>query len=88
MYAHCLQADTSRVIYAWNSNDPTDDDPEAIAYHGTTNRGAASLNLLSGVTNPPQDDGNLQSFTIQVENVRSSYMPAMHALPALAALCM
>ena len=39
-------------------------------YHGE-NRGAISLNLLSGVTNPPvnEDPSMVQSFTLAVDNV-------------------
>lgn len=69
-----LQADTSRVVYAWNDNDPENDDAtDGPMYHGAANRGAASLNLLSGVTNPNvgEDPSTLQSFTLGVQNVRS-----------------
>ena len=63
-------------MYAWNDNDPANDDAEDGPMYHMTNRGAASLNLLSGVTNPTKDDSNnLQSFTVQVKNVRS----CMHA---------
>ena len=61
------------MVYAWNDNDPVNDDAvNGPIYHGV-NRGAASLNLLSGVTNPQvdPDPNNVQSFTIGVENVRS-----------------
>ena len=64
--SECIQADTSRVVYAWNDNDPADEN--SPMYHGV-NRDAVSLNLLSGVTNPPNPDLNsVQSFTISVEN--------------------
>ena len=64
------QADTSRVVFAWNNNDPANDDPDAVMYHGE-NRGATNLNLLSGVTNPPmnEDPSQVQSFTLAVDNV-------------------
>ena len=69
-----MQADTSRVVYAWNDNDPENDDADdGPMYHGATNRGAAPLNLLSGVTNPVNMDegqGTFQTFTLGVENVR------------------
>ena len=71
-----IQADTSRVIYSWNDNDPANDDPnEGPMYHGG-NRGAVSLNLLSGDTNPPvdADPSAVGSFTLGVQNVRS-YRP-------------
>ena len=62
------------MIYAWNDNDPENDDAETgPMYHGAAYRGAAPLNLLSGVTNPQVEagQGSLQSFTLAVENVRS-----------------
>ena len=69
-----LQADTSRVVYAWNDNDPENDDADdGPMYHGAGNRGAAPLNLLSGVTNPinvEAGQGSIRSFTLAVENVR------------------
>ena len=68
----CTQADTSRVVFAWNNNDPANDDPDAVVYHGE-NRGSTSLNLLSGVTTPPvnEDPSLIQSFTLAVDNVRA-----------------
>ena len=68
-----MQADTSRVVYAWNDNDPENDDAnDGPMYHGAGNRGAAPLNLLSGVTNPVnvEADSFIRSFTLGVENVR------------------
>ena len=68
-----MQADTSRVVYAWNDNDPENDDADdGPMYHGAGNRGAAPLNLLSGVTNPVnvKADSFIRSFTLGVENVR------------------
>ena len=63
------------MVYAWNDNDPANDDPDnpGPMYHGAGNRGATSLNLLSGDTNPPTDEdpSTVQSFTLAVENVRS-----------------
>jgi hypothetical protein len=68
-----VQADTSRVVYAWNDNDPENDDADnGPMYHGA-NRGAAPLNLLSGVTSPVKMEagqGSFQTFTLGVENVR------------------
>ena len=61
-------------MYAWNDNDPVNDDPEdGPMYHGAANRGAVSLNLLSGVTNPTMDEdpSTVQSFTLAVTNVRA-----------------
>ena len=60
------------MVYAWNDNDPANNDPDnGPMYHGG-NRGSASLNLLSGIPNPTVPDPNtVQSFTLGVENVRS-----------------
>ena len=66
------QADTSRVVFAWNDDDPANDDPDAVVYHGE-NRGSSSLNLLSGVTTPPEneDPSLVHSFTLAVDDVRA-----------------
>ena len=58
-------------MYAWNENDPEGDDENGPIYHGSTNRGAVSLNLLTGVTNPP-DVEDEKSFTLKVQNVRTA----------------
>ena len=54
-------------------------------YHGAVNRGAAPLNLLSGVTNPPVKTGqeSIRSFILGVENVRISVdqIHIVHGLP-------
>ena len=73
LYNVIVQADTSRVVYAWNDNDPENDDADNGPMYHNANRGAAPLNLLSGVTNPVNmDDGQatFQTFTLGVENVR------------------
>ena len=41
-----------------------------VMYHGRDNRGSASLNLLGGLTNPPPEPEDSQSFFLGVENVR------------------
>ena len=60
------------MVYAWNENDPENDDTDdGPMYHGAGNRGAAPLNLLSGVTNPVNVEagGSIETFSLGVENV-------------------
>ena len=62
------------MVFSWNENDPANDDPEnGPLYHGFTNRGSASLNLLGGLINMPPEPpaGTIGSFNITVDNVRS-----------------
>ena len=69
-----MQANTARVVFSWNENDPANDDPESgPVYHGGSNRGSASLNLLGGLIDMPPDPlaGTVGSFNITVDNVRS-----------------
>ena len=69
-YYFTSQANTARVVYSWNENDPANDDAvNGPAYH--TNRGSASLNLLGGLLNMPPDPpaGTTGSFNITVDNV-------------------
>ena len=57
---------TMIIVFTWFVNLR-----HAIVYHGE-NCGSASLNLLSGVTNPPanEDLSVIQSFTLAVDDVR------------------
>ena len=57
------------MIFAWNEADPAGDDPNAVMYHGNTNRGARSLNLLGSQQEVPPDPSDLQSFDVTVQNV-------------------
>ena len=57
------------MIFSWNEADPTNNDPTAVMYHGTTNRGSASLNFLGGQQDPPPDPDDVQSFSVTVNNV-------------------
>ena len=71
----CMQANTARVVFSWNENDPTNDDAETgLVYHGFNNRGSASLNLLGGLINIPADPPaeSIGSFNVTVNNVSSS----------------
>ena len=63
-----LQANTARVVFSWNPNDPADKD--SPTYHGTERRGSTSLNLLGGLVDPPELPDDLDSFSIRVSNVR------------------
>ena len=63
-----LQPNTARVVFSWNDADPTAPDGSDAMYHQT--RGAASINLLGGLRNPPPDPSNTSSFTFRVNNVR------------------
>lgn len=49
--------------------DPPNNDPNAVAYHGATSRGSASLNLLGGLPDPPPEPDDAQSFLLGVTNV-------------------
>ena len=63
------------MVFAWNDSDPENDEAETgPMYHGAAYRGAAPLNLLSGVTNPQVEtgQGSTQSFTLTVENGNNS----------------
>ena len=67
-----MQANTARVVFSWNDNDPANDDPDSgPMYHGSNNRGSASLNLLGGLINMPPEPqaGTTGSFNITVNNV-------------------
>ena len=69
------QANTARVVFSWNENDPANDDPEnGSVYHGFINHGSASLNLLGGLIDmPPEPPANTVGFfNITVDNVRSA----------------
>ncbi len=65
-----LQSDTARVIFSWNDADPVNDEPNQVMYHGTTNRGSLSVNLLGGQQEVPPDPADLESFDITVDAVR------------------
>ena len=64
----CMQADTSRVVWSFQANDPTDPLGNTAMFHD--HMGVSSLNLLGGLTNAPADPNDVQSFDIGVTNVR------------------
>ncbi len=61
------------MIFAWNEADPANDDPTAVMYHGTQNRGTSSINLLGGQQEVPPDPADLESFDITVDAVRLNH---------------
>ena len=64
------QANTARVIFSWGVLDPVTLLPQ---YHGTTNRGAVSLDLLGGLVNKPTLPADARNLTLTIKNV------SMHA---------
>ena len=44
-------------------------DGSDAAYHGTTSRGSASLNLLGGLPDRPSEPSDTRSFAFTVNNV-------------------
>ena len=68
-FSYLVQANTARVIFSWNDNDPTTQDGSDAMYHTTNGRGSASLNLLGGLPDPPPEPADTRSFTFRVNNV-------------------
>ena len=66
-FSYLVQANTARVIFSWNDNDPTTPDGSDAMQHMV--RGSASLNLLGGLTDPPPEPADTRSFTFTVNNV-------------------
>lgn len=64
-----IQADTTRVIWSWNSFNPSDVLGE-IRQHQS--RGTTSLNLLGGLNNERPNPPDTKSFTIRNTNVSIS----------------
>ena len=62
-----LQAETARVIFSWNDVDPTMPDGSDAMRH--TTRGAASINLLGGLINPPPEPSDSETFFVGVDSV-------------------
>jgi hypothetical protein len=59
--------ETSQIVYSWNDNFQSSDDSNQLGYH--TTKGSTSVNLLSGLPNPPNTPEDSQSFTIGVQQV-------------------
>ena len=69
IYSYLLQANTARVVFSWNDNDPTMPDGSDAMQHTTNDRGSASLNLLGGLRSIPPDPSDTRSFAFTVNNV-------------------
>ena len=68
-YVFYLQVQTSRVVYSWNDNKPTD--TNSISYH--QQRGSTSINLLGGLPYSPDVPDDAYTFIIGVEDVCNRY---------------
>ena len=69
-----MQANTARVIFSWNDNDPTTPDGSDAMRHMV--RGSISINLLGGLPDPPPEPSDTRSFTFTVNNVCVFYKKA------------
>ena len=69
------QADTVRVIYSWNDEDP--ETPATVKQHQT--RGTVSINLLGGLQDLPPDPDDLKNFTVAADKVLPLNHTIMHA---------
>lgn len=80
-YSYCslcvvLQADTTRIIYAYGRSDPKDNEFSALNYHGRT-KGVKSIYLLDPVLVPQKLPNDITNFDIRVDNVRIE-LPRVH----------
>ena len=57
---HTMQADTSRVVRSWHSEDPAS--PDSVMQHEY--KGSMSINLLGGLGNPRSQPSDSDSFII------------------------
>ena len=68
-----LQLETQRIIYSWNDNTPTvtqnADGTETYSIYRHTYQGSTSINLLSGLPDPPDMPNDAETFTIAVNEV-------------------
>ena len=64
-----LQPETARVIWSFSVSDPTDPRGETAQFHDFM--GSLSVNLLSGLTEPPAEPADLRYFDVVVSNVRT-----------------
>ena len=65
-----LQVGTARVVWSFNIDDPFDPLGESARVHDY--QGSISINLLGGLTSPPSEPADLQSFDLAVSNVREN----------------
>ena len=64
-----IQADTSRVVYSWQDQKPTVIDRDTYTLLRHSDKGSASVNLLSGLPTAPAIPDNAQQFTVGVTDV-------------------
>ena len=76
LLTYLTQADTSRVIWSYHSNDP--DDPIA-SFSRHQFQGTRSINFLSGTRTPRTVPSDSNSFTIRNSNVSSVEHCAFYA---------
>ena len=56
------------MVWSFSVADPTDPRGMTAQYHDY--KGSLSVNLLSGITEPPSEPADLQYFDVVVSNVR------------------
>ena len=59
------------MVWSFNANDPTDPLGSTATPHDY--EGSVSINLLNGLTDPPDEPDDLQFFDVVVPNVK--YIP-------------
>jgi len=58
-----LQSATARVVWSFHSSmDPTPPDGADAVWHGATNRGSASVNLLGGLSTANREPLERENF--------------------------
>ena len=62
-----MQAETARVVWSFSRNDPEDSLGETAQFHAY--EGSVSINLLGGLSNPPNQPDNMEYFDLTVTNV-------------------
>ena len=71
-----LQVGTARVIWSFSVDDPSDSLGESAMFHNY--EGSHSINLLGGLTSPPSQPADLQSFDLTISNVRDELTYLRH----------
>ena len=71
----CIQVGTARIVWSFSSNDPSDPLGANAEFHNY--QGSASINLLGGLTIPPSEPADLQSFDLTISNVRKAQFSCM-----------
>ena len=65
-----MQVGTARIVWSFSNNDPSDPLGANAEFHNY--QGSVSVNLLGGLTSPPSEPTDLQSFDLAVSNVRKT----------------